>query len=264
MRPTQLSVPVGRDPEAREVAGASRSRLEVTAWTGAADGYRLRLVEHAPSFDRDGLYGDGAGDYPDNAARFTLLGRAALEQMRAEARPPDVLHGHDWQAGPAILSLRTRYAPDALFARTATMLTCHNLAYHGWVPRSHAWQLDLPPEIGNARGVDLLRESATAVDLLGTVSPRYAEESRTPEYGAGLDDILRRRGDTYIGILNGIDPVLWDPATDPALPARYSAEDPSGKGRLPGGPVCAPGPGRAVARSSGWWDGWIPRRASTW
>ena len=91
-----------------------------------------------------GLYGDDSGDYPDNGARFTLLGRAALEAMRAEARPADVLHGHDWQAGPAILSLRSRYAHDPLLARIATVMTCHNLAYHGWVPRERAWSLDLP------------------------------------------------------------------------------------------------------------------------
>ncbi len=248
LRPTKLTVPVGRDPGTPEAAGASRPRTQVTVWSGAADGYRLRLVEDPPSFDRSGLYGDESGDYPDNAARFTLLGRAALEQMRTEARPPDVLHGHDWQADPAILSLRTRYAPDPLFARTATMLTCHNLAYHGWVPRERAWQLDLPPEVGDAHGVDLLREAAMITELVSTVSPRYAEESRTPEYGAGMDDVLRRRGDTYIGILNGIDTALWDPATDPALAARYSAADPSGKRRCradlcarlgldPGGPI---------------------------
>ena len=76
--------------------------------SGAGDGYRLRLVEHEAGFARAGLYGDAGGDYPDNGARFTLLGRAALEAMRAEARPVDVLHGHDWQAGPALLSLRSR------------------------------------------------------------------------------------------------------------------------------------------------------------
>ena len=108
LRPLKLTVPVGRDPATPEPSGASRPRTQVTVWSGAADGYRLRLVEDPPSFDRAGLYGDESGDYPDNAARFTLLGRAALEQMRTEARPPDVIHGDDWQSGPAILSLRTR------------------------------------------------------------------------------------------------------------------------------------------------------------
>ena len=122
------------------------------------------------------MYGDDAGDFPDNAARFTLLGRAALELMRQEARPPEVLHGHDWQSGPAILALRARDVPDPFFAATATVLTCHNLAYHGWVARERAWQLDAPARIGDALGVDLLRETVIAADLVTTVSRRYAEE----------------------------------------------------------------------------------------
>ncbi len=114
--------------------------------------------------------------------------------MRAEARPVDVLHGHDWQAGPGILSLRTRYAHDPLLARVLTVLTCHNLAFHGWVPRERAWSLDLPASIGNDAGVDLLREAVRHADLVNTVSPTYARESLTPEYGAGLDDVAARAG----------------------------------------------------------------------
>jgi starch synthase len=248
LQSTGLTVPVGRDAAAPGARGGSGAIAKVMVWSGAADGYRLRLVEHAPSFDRGGMYGDEDGDFADNAARFALLGRAALELMRSELQPPDVLHGHDWQSGPAILSLRTRYAPDPSFARTASVVTCHNLAYHGWVPRERAWQLDLPVRIGDAHGVDLLRETVRAVDLVTTVSPHYADESRTPEYGGGVDDVLRARGDTYIGILNGIDTALWDPATDSALPAPYSVADRSGKaicradlcarlGLDPGGPL---------------------------
>ncbi len=242
----RLSVPMGSAPAGDSLDAFER--VPVTLRSGAADGYRLRLVEHDPSFGRSGLYGDAAGDYPDNGARFTLLGRAALEAMRAEARPVDVLHGHDWQAGPGILSLRSRYAHDPLLERIVTVMTCHNLAYHGWVPRDRAWSLDLPGSIGEAAGVDLLRESVRIADLVNTVSPTYARESLTPEYGAGLDDILRDRGDRYIGIMNGVDPGLWDPSADTALVAGFSADDPSGKaacrddlcarlGIDPGGPV---------------------------
>jgi starch synthase len=223
----KLQVPMGSDPAAGR--GEAFERVPVKLVSGPGHGYRLRLVEHDPSFARAGLYGDASGDYPDNGARFTLLGRAALEAMRAEARPVDVLHGHDWQAGPGILSLRSRYAHDPLLARIVTVMTCHNLAYHGWVPRERAWSLDLPAAIGDQAGVDLLREAVRAADLVNTVSPTYAHESLTPEYGAGLDDILRDRGDRYIGIMNGVDPELWDPANDPALVAGYSAEAPDGK-----------------------------------
>ena len=221
--PLEVRVPVG-SPD-----GSSRHDT-VTIWSGDADGYRLRLVRHH-SFDRAGYYMDADGDYRDNPARFTLLGRAALEAIRAEARPVDIIHGHDWQAAPALLSLRQRYAGDPLLGATATMLTCHNLAYHGWTPRADAWQLDLPADVGSPDGVDLLREAIRSVDIVNTVSPNYAAESLTPPFGAGLDDVLRARGDDYIGIINGIDTDLWDPARDAALVAPYSAADLSGKAR---------------------------------
>lgn len=228
LTPLEVVVPVGVDP-ALGARGEAGRRIPVTIWSGSADGYRLRLVEHDPAFHRDGLYGGPDGDYPDNGLRFTILGRAALEAIRAEARPVDILHGHDWQAGPAILSLRTRYAFDPLMARAATIQTCHNLAYHGWVPRDRAWGLDLPDSVGDLHGVDLLRETVRIADVVNTVSPTYAQESLTSEYGAGLDDVLRDRGERYTGILNGVDLGLWDPATDTALPARFSAHDASGK-----------------------------------
>jgi starch synthase len=222
--PLDLRVPVGTDGD------TDAPRYEsVTLWSGAADGYRLRLVQHAPSFDRDGLYLDADGDYADNAARFTLLGRAALEAIRVEARPVDILHGHDWQAGPMLLGLRHRYSADPLFAKTATMLTCHNLAYHGWTLRQDAWQLDLPQSVGATDGVDLLHEAIVHADLVNTVSPTYARESLRRRAGGGLDDALRARGDRYIGILNGIDTELWDPAADPTLEVPYSASDVEGK-----------------------------------
>jgi starch synthase len=216
--PLELRVPVG-SPE------GELGHETVTLWSGEADGYRLRLVEHPASYDRDSYYMDGTEDYADNAARFTLLGRAALEAIRAEARPVDVIHGHDWQAAPALLSLRHRYGGDPLLAGTATMLTCHNLAYHGWTPRAEAWQLDLPESVGKHDGIDLLREAIGIAEVVNTVSPNYALESLTPEYGSGLDDALRARGDHYGGIINGIDTDLWNPATDPALVAPYDGTD---------------------------------------
>ncbi len=213
----ELSVPVG-----------GGRREHVVVHSAQARGYRLRLVEHPASFDRPDYYVVDGADYPDNGFRFALLGRAALEAMLAEERAVDVLHGHDWEGAPALLLLRHRYQATPL-ASIATMLTCHNLAYHGWVARAAAAQLDLPAAVGAPDGVDLLREGILAADLVSTVSPTFARESLEPEFGAGVDDALRSIGERYGGILNGIDAELWNPATDTALPARYSADDLAGK-----------------------------------
>ena len=229
-------------------------QVDVTVVRGQTRGYRLCLVDHPPSFDRSNYYGEDGADYPDNGFRFSLLGRTALEAMRAEARPVDVLHSHDWEGAPAILLLRHRYADrgaTAALGAPGTMLTCHNLAYHGWVPRDEVYaQLGLPDSVGPPAGVNLLFEGILASDIVSTVSPTFARESLSPQYGAGMDAALRARGDRYLGILNGIDTDLWNPATDTDLPANYSADDLAGKavcraelcaelGLDPGGPLFA-------------------------
>jgi starch synthase len=235
-----LAVPVGRPPDGGREASPKVALVQLVS--GRADGYRIRLVDHPASFDRPGLYGPPGSDYADNTARFALLGRTALETIRLEAaeagpttEPVAVLHGHDWEAGPALLLLRTRYAAEPALARLVTVLTCHNLAYHGWTPGERVWQLGLGDEegagLGTSDGIDLLREALQGVDLANTVSPTFAEEARTAEFGSHLDDVLRARGERFLGILNGLDGRLWDPARDTALAAGYSAEQLAGKAR---------------------------------
>ncbi len=224
--------------------GAQHLELDVPMGTGIVHvalhsahvrGYNLRLVEHGYSFDRPDYYvvEPGVGpDYPDNGWRFTLLGRAALEAMRVEGRAADVLHGHDWEASPAILSLVHRYRALPEFANVKTVLTCHNLAYHGWVPGSEAaLQLDLPDFIVDRDAVDLLREGLIAADLATTVSPTFARESLDGGVGAGVDDILRDGAahGRYLGIINGLDNDVWNPETDADLPATFSANNLLGK-----------------------------------
>jgi starch synthase len=235
-----LSVPFGK-----------RGNVDVTLWSAPGRGYRLRLVDHPPSFDRPEYYVSGGADFPDNGFRFSVLARSALEAMRSENRPVDVIHVHDWEGAPAILQRRFMYADDPVVSRAGTVMSCHNLAYHGWVTRAQvAGQLDLPGSVGKADGVDLLREGVLAADMVNTVSPGFARESLTLEFGAGVDDALRSLGDRYIGIINGIDTELWNPATDAGITARYSASDLAGKdacraslcaelGLDPGGPLFA-------------------------
>jgi starch synthase len=219
-----------RVPDPHSLDGA----VDVSIIDVEANGYRLRLVDHPAAFDRDDFYGPPGGDYADNAWRFGLLCRAALETLRTEGdRPVDVVHLHDWHACPAALFRDRWYADDPVIGRTAMTLTLHNLAYHGWTPRESLGQLGLSPGdgvvAGHAAGLDLLWSGIERVELANTVSPGYARESRTPELGFGLDATLRAKGDRYLGILNGLDTTVWNPATDADLAAPYSADDMAGK-----------------------------------
>lgn len=218
-----------RVPDPRSPSG----NTTVTVIDVAADGYRLRLIDHPAAFDREGFYGDAAGDYTDNAWRFGLFCRAALEALRADERRIDVLHLHDWHTGPAAIFRDARYADDPILGGAAILMTLHNLAYHGWTPRNRLSQLGLAPGDGvvasDADGIDLLLSGIQRAELVNTVSPGFAAEALTPEYGMGLDGALRARGDRFSGILNGLDTTVWDPATDPDTAAPYSRADRSGK-----------------------------------
>ena len=199
----------------------------------AGNGYRIRLVDHPPAFDRAAIYGENGRDYPDNAWRFGLLCRAALETVRAERARVDVLHLHDWHAVPALLSRDGRYAADPVVRTAAVLLTVHNLAYHGWTPADRLAGLDVAPGDGvvpdGAPGLDLLAAGVARADLVNTVSPGFAAEALTPEFGNGLDTLLRARGDRFFGIQNGLDTADWDPATDPDIAAGYARDDLAGK-----------------------------------
>jgi starch synthase len=199
-----------------------------------AGGYRLRLVDHTPAFDRGEIYG-----HPDDPWRFAVLCRAALAALRRDAgspggRLPDVLHVHDWHTAPLLLDLvRAEAVADPTWHAVASLLTVHNLAYHGWTPASDMGQLGLRPGDPiagpNPDGIDLLRTAIERADVVNTVSRGFAREALTPEGGMGLDDALRARGARFLGIRNGIDPGVWDPATDPALAAAYDRTDATGK-----------------------------------
>jgi starch synthase len=215
------------------------SRMEPVEIVAVADApVPTALVRADRFFDRDGLYGPpGGGDYPDNAERFVVFCRAALEWLRRLAPPPDVLHVHDWQAAlvPALLRGTAPLYPE--LARVRTLLTIHNLAYQGRFPAS-TWpllNLDLryftPPFLEFWGDVSFLKAGIVFADAITTVSPRYAAEIETPAHGAGLDGVLRTRHADLHGILNGIDDVEWNPATDPHLPAHYDVADPAGKAR---------------------------------
>lgn len=211
---------------------AGGGELAISIVDVAADGYRLRLVDFAPAFDRDALY-----DHPDDPWRFAVFCRAALAALRRDGTPLDVLHVHDWHTGPALLDrARGEAARDPFFRDMAVLVTLHNLAYHGWTGLAQLGQLGLAPGESlagdNPDGIDLLLTAIERAELANTVSPGFAREALTPEFGMGLDGALREMGDRFFGILNGIDPGVWDPAADPALAAPY------GRGSMAGKAAC--------------------------
>jgi starch synthase len=198
-----------------------------------ADGHRVLLLGHG-SYDRDGLYGDGRGEFGDNARRFALLSVGALSAAQAVGFAPDVVHLNDWQAGLGALALRAGYEGTAL-GRAKSVLTLHNLAYQGNFPREVMGELGLPRELFTSEGLEFhgqlsfLKAGILYADVVTAVSPRYARDIQTPEGGNGLDGLLRAKRHALTGILNGIDVAEWNPETDVHLPARYSAQALSGK-----------------------------------
>ena len=193
------------------------------------------LIEHDGYFARDGIYGEGGGDYADNAARFAFFSRAVIEMILALDMDVDVLHVNDWQTALAPLYMKTLYAGRDPLADTKTLLSIHNLAYQGVFPHWEMRVVGLPWKHFNAAelefhdDINFLKGGLVSADALVTVSPTYAREIQTPEMGHGLDGVLRERSGRLSGVLNGIDPNTWNPRTDPALPAPYDADDLAGK-----------------------------------
>ena len=213
-------------------------RLEFRVLDGKlGSGVELLVIDFPGLFDRPGVYGEGGEDYPDNARRFGLFCRAVVEVVRQRARagtPYDVVHAHDWPTAMVPYLLREQ---GAELGRTRSVLTLHNLAHQGSFPASALAQLGLGTEHFTTDRLEFygqlsfLKGGLLAASAVTTVSTTYAREILTPELGERLDGVLRSRKEKVLGIINGIDYAVWNPMTDPALAARYDAEDSSNKGR---------------------------------
>jgi starch synthase len=196
--------------------------------------YPLYLVDCPPLFDRKGFYGESGVDYPDNHIRFAVFCRAALGVARHLFRC-DVLHCHDWQTGLIPAYLRSTYSTDPVFLGTKTLFTIHNLGFQGIFPAAALAEVALHPALYRPDGLEFfgqvsyIKSGISFADALNTVSPTYAREIQTPELGFGLDGALRARAAVLSGILNGVDYRDWNPESDPLIPARFSAQDLSGK-----------------------------------
>jgi len=223
---------------------------------------RLVLIDHAGDarfFDRPGIYDDprGGRGYPDNGERFVFFSRACLEAMRLLGGVWDVLHANDHQTAMAPCMMRAQYRGDMVFARTGSLFTIHNLGYQGMYPPAlierAGFSVDQvrpgsPFEFWGQ--LNLMKAGILFADAVSTVSPRYAQEIQSQgEQGFGLEGVLAERSRDLVGILNGIDTRVWDPAHDPHLPAHYGPADLAGKAR------CR----EALAARAGWTrahDGW--------
>lgn len=185
------------------------------------------LIDCPHYYHRGSIYTSDA----DEDERFILLQHAAFKIMQRYAWSPDIIHCNDWQSALMPAMLRTVYNWDELFKRTATILSIHNIGYQGLFPIGSidksglsraAWYKGGPMETHGA--FSFLKTGISYSDIVSTVSETYAHEIQTPEFGAGLDGALRARGGDLYGILNGIDPAVWNPKTDPHLAANYDVE----------------------------------------
>ncbi|MDA3913073.1 glycogen synthase GlgA [Oleiagrimonas sp.] len=186
------------------------------------------FILHAPHlFDRPGgPYGDPSGtDWEDNWKRFAALSRVGSDISEGVLKGfvPDIVHAHDWQA--AMTAAYMRYGKAV---RTPSLVTIHNLAFQGQYPAAVFPQLGLPDAAMSLQGVEYyggvgyLKAGLQSAWAITTVSPTYAREIHSPQFGMGLDGLLRMRSTDLHGILNGIDIATWDPQTDPRIPATYS------------------------------------------
>ena len=208
-------------------------RYDLTIYQAAA-AHPVYLVDCPPLFDRKALYGEGGKDYPDNHIRFAVLARAALGVARHLFKT-DIFHCHDWQAGLVPAYLHSTFAGDPTFLGCRTVFTVHNLAFQGLFPKAAIPEAAIDPRLFTVGGLEFwgkvsyMKAGLTYSDALTTVSPTYAREIQTEEFGAGLDGLLRGRSSVLTGILNGVDYTEWSPEVDPHIPARYSAADLAGK-----------------------------------
>lgn len=197
--------------------------------------FTVHLICREEYFDRSLPYGNGERDYDDNHHRFIFFGKAVVEVMRSLNLDADIVHGHDWQAGLVPLFLRAAEDRYGCTLAIRTVHTIHNIAFQGLFPMKAFYRTNLPTELMGIDGVEFFGQVSTMkagimfADRVTTVSPRYAEEIQTPEFGCGLDGVIQTRAEDLIGLINGLDTRVWNPSVDKLIPTTYSAANLSGK-----------------------------------
>jgi len=215
--------------------GPRREQVRFFRDADRTGGPTVIFVDHAPYFDREGIYVEGGGDYPDNPRRFALFARAALEAISPVVKGPLLVHAHDWHSSLALVYMRSYGDLRARFRGTGAVLSVHNGGYQGHFSPAVIDDLGIPPETYNYHQlewygkVNFLKGGLAFCDYAVTVSPSHAEELRTPEGGFGLHGMFSQLGDRFQGITNGIDQEIWNPATDTQIAANFTRQDTSSK-----------------------------------
>ena len=198
--------------------------------SGMIDGHPLLVLDAPAYFQRDGgPYSDADGrDWVDNWRRFGAFGRAAADIAGGvvKSRKFDLVHAHDWQAAMTLAYMR--FASPEGAKPLPSVMTIHNMAFQGFYSADRFAALGLPPHAWSLDGVEyhggvgFLKTGLEAASAITTVSPTYAREIRTTEFGMGLEGLILNRGEQVSGIVNGIDPAQWNPDLDPALTSRFN------------------------------------------
>ncbi len=198
-------------------------------------GLPVYFIDRGEYFDRRYYYCTHKGDYFDNCERFVFFCRAAMALMKKFGTPPRIVHSHDWHAALVNSYIYYNKRHDPFWNDTSTIFTIHNLAFQGRFSVRLFWDSGLPYDAWTVDGVEyydsfnLLKGGIAHADLVTTVSPSYAGEILTPEFGCGLEGILQKRSDDLVGILNGADYSVWNPENDKYLEKNYSVDNPAGK-----------------------------------
>ncbi|MCL2066371.1 MAG: glycogen synthase [Treponema sp.] len=203
---------------------------------------QVYFIDHEIYFGRDGIYGvPSEPDFIDNPRRFSFFCRAVFQLCRKISWFPDVLHAHDWPAAmaPVYLKFAERVSGSlGGFEKTASVFTIHNLGYQGIYSKDNfdytglGWDVFYNAGFEDAGMLNLLKAGLYSADKLNTVSPNYAEETKTQAHGFRLDGVLRYRSADYTGILNGIDTGIWNPMKDKYISAHFSAKNMAGKAKV--------------------------------
>ncbi len=214
--------------DVKEDLGPFRVRIggrdeEARLQTSAIDGVPVYLVDKPELYDRPKVY-----EYEDDGMRFGFFGKALLDLLPTADFWPDIVHCNDWHSALAPAFLRTAYAADGRYRPIRTVYTIHNLQHQGLFGRDLFDWTGLPAVAWGPEGVEFydrlnfMKAGIVYADLVNTVSPTYAQEIQTPEYGYGLEGLLRSRASKLSGILNGIDHDVWNPAKDALLARTYT------------------------------------------